>query len=69
MNKVSQINPDYLRDLMTVEEAAERLKLAPKTVRKLCVSRSLTAIRIQRVWRIPAVALDDFLRERTSFRV
>jgi hypothetical protein len=24
----------FLRDLLTVEEAAERLKLAPKTVRK-----------------------------------
>jgi len=34
----------FLRDLLTVEEAAERLKLAPKTVRKLCLSRRLTAI-------------------------
>ena len=59
----------FLRDLLTVEEAAERLKLAPKTVRKLCFSRRLTAIRVQRCWRIPLAALDEFLRERLIPRV
>ena len=54
----------FLRDLLTVEEAAERLKLTPKTVRKLCLSRRLTAIRVQRSWRIPLAALDEFLLER-----
>ncbi len=59
----------FLRDLLTVEEAAERLKLAPKTVRKLCFSRRLTAIRVQRSWRIPLAALDEFLRDRLIPRV
>jgi excisionase family DNA binding protein len=59
----------FLRDLLTVAEAAERLKLAPKTVRKLCFSRRLTAIRVQRSWRIPMAALDEFLRERLIPRV
>ena len=59
----------FLRDLLTVEEAAERLKLAPKTVRKLCFSRRLTALRIQRSWRIPLAALDEFLLERLIPRV
>jgi excisionase family DNA binding protein len=59
----------FLRDLLTVEEAAERLKLAPKTVRKLCLSRRLTALRVQRSWRIPMAALDEFLRERLIPRV
>jgi excisionase family DNA binding protein len=58
-----------LRDLLTVAEAAERLKLAPKTVRKLCLSRRLTAIRVQRSWRIPLAALDEFLRERLIPRI
>jgi excisionase family DNA binding protein len=58
-----------LRDLLTVEEAAERLKLAPKTVRKLCLSRRLTAIRVQRSWRIPLAALDEFLLERLIPRI
>ena len=59
----------FLRDLLTVAEAAERLKLAPKTVRKLCLSRRLTALRVQRSWRIPLAALDEFLRERLIPRV
>jgi excisionase family DNA binding protein len=58
-----------LRDLLTVAEAAERLKLAPKTVRKLCLLRRLTAIRVQRSWRIPVAALDEFLRERLIPRI
>lgn len=63
------IGSEYLHDLLTVEEASERLKLAPKTVRKLCVSRRLTAIRIRQRWRIPAMAIDEFLRERIVPRV
>ena len=59
----------FLRDLLTVAEAAEQLKLAPKTVRKLCLSRRLTAIHIQRSWRIPMAALDEFLLERLIPRV
>jgi excisionase family DNA binding protein len=62
-------NPAYMQELLTVEEAAQRLKLAPKTVRKLCLSRSLTAIHFRRRWRIPAAAIDDFLREHLSVRV
>jgi excisionase family DNA binding protein len=67
--KMQSASALFLRDLLTVEEAAERLKLAPKTVRKLCLSRRLTAIRVQRSWRIPIAALDEFLRERLIPRV
>jgi excisionase family DNA binding protein len=63
------LDAQYVRELLTIEEAAQRLKVAPKTVRKLCQSRSLTAIRVQRRWRIPAIAIDDFLRERLILRV
>lgn len=55
---------ELLRDLLTVDQVAQRLTLAPKTVRQLCLSRRLSAIRLQRTWRIPAAALDQFLRER-----
>jgi len=58
------IDTDLLRELLTVDEVARRLTLAPKTVRQLCLSRRLSAIRLQRTWRIPAAALDQFLRER-----
>jgi excisionase family DNA binding protein len=55
---------ELLGDLLTVDEVARRLTLAPKTVRQLCLSRRLSAIRLQRSWRIPAAALDQFVRER-----
>ncbi len=55
---------ELLRSLLTVDEVAERLTLAPKTVRQLCLSRRLSAIRLQRTWRIPVAALEQFLRER-----
>lgn len=57
-------NNELSVDLLTVDEVARRLTLAPKTVRQLCLSRHLSAIRLQRTWRIPAAALDQFLRER-----
>ena len=62
-------SPEYFKELLTVEEAAERLKLAPKTVRKLCRLRGLTAVNIQRRWRIPVTAIEEFLRDRISVRV
>jgi excisionase family DNA binding protein len=55
---------EFLRDLLTVDEVAQRLTLARKTVRQLCLSRRLSAVRLQRSWRIPVVALEQFLRER-----
>lgn len=63
------LNSEGLKELLTVEEAADRLKLVPKTVRKLCRSRSLTAVNIQRRWRIPVSAIEEFLRARASLRV
>lgn len=63
------LKSEDLGELLTVEEAAGRLKLAPKTVRKLCRSRSLTAVNVQRRWRIPASAIEEFLRDRTTVRV
>jgi excisionase family DNA binding protein len=62
LNEASET--ELLRDLLTVDEVARRLTLAPKTVRQLCLSRRLSAIRLQRTWRIPAAALEQFLRER-----
>ena len=50
-----------MRELLTVKEAAEVLKAAPKTVRKLGQSRSLTAICFQRRWRIFVAAINHIL--------
>ena len=67
--KLSDVTPIDLRELLTVEEAALRLRLAPKTIRKLCRSRSLTAVNIQNRWRIPVSAIEEFLRDHLNIRV
>jgi excisionase family DNA binding protein len=58
-----------LSNLLTTEEAAAQLKLAPKTIRALCASRTITAIRVCRRWRIPADELERFKQARMSFAV
>jgi excisionase family DNA binding protein len=58
-----------LSNLLTTEEAAAQLKLASKTIRALCASRSITAIRVCRRWRIPADELERFKQAHLSFAV
>lgn len=58
-----------LSNLLTTEEAASHLKLAPKTIRALCASRSITAIRVCRRWRIPSDELERFKQAHLSFAV
>jgi excisionase family DNA binding protein len=52
--------------LLTPEEAAAHLKLAPKTIRALCASRRISAIRICRRWRIPAEELEHLKQAHLS---
>jgi excisionase family DNA binding protein len=52
--------------LLTTHEAAAHLKLAPKTVRALCTSRRISAIRICRRWRIPSEEIERFKRVHFS---
>jgi excisionase family DNA binding protein len=66
--QTSAKNP-MLLNLLTTEEVAEQLKLAPKTVRALCSSRRITAILVCRRWRIPAEELERFKRDRLSSAV
>jgi excisionase family DNA binding protein len=49
-------------EALTIDEAAERLKLSPKTVRRLVTSGALPAGRIGRQWRISSHTLDRVLR-------
>jgi len=52
--------------LLTPEEVAGHLKLATKTIRALCSSRRISAIRICRRWRIPVEELERFKQENLS---
>ena len=44
-----------------VVEVAERLRVDPRTVYNVIASGDLRAIKVGRLWRIPADALEDYL--------
>jgi excisionase family DNA binding protein len=62
-------SPISLEHLLTTEQVAADLKIAPKTVRSLCAARALSAIRVCRRWRVPAESLEEFKRSHLSCRV
>ena len=47
--------------LLTVEEAAEELRLDPQTVCRYCREGKLPAVQLGRVWRINAERLEEML--------
>jgi len=53
-----------LSDLLTLAEAAGRLRLSLNTVYKLCRNREIPATKVGRQWRIRAVDLDRRLDEQ-----
>ena len=50
--------------MMTVEEAAEFLRVDPKTVYRLINDRSIKAAAIGRVYRIDMKDLEDFIQKQ-----
>lgn len=56
---------DSTGSFITPEQAAERLQVSPRTVKRLCEAGRLDAIDVgtagKRRWRIPAAALDVIL--------
>lgn len=55
-----------LAELLTVEEVAAYLRVAPNTVYRWCRSGRLTGIKIGKEWRISRQHLDQFLADRVS---
>lgn len=53
---------DY-RDILTVEEACEALRIGYNTLYELLNSGKLKAFRNGRVWRIPKEAVIEYIRE------
>jgi excisionase family DNA binding protein len=49
-------------EVLTIQEAAARLKLKPETVRDWVKARKLKAVKLGRVWRVDAEDLDRLLR-------
>jgi excisionase family DNA binding protein len=54
--------------LMTVKEAAEYLKLSEFTVRKLCRTGKITAVKYPgaKMWRIPRMELEKMIENRSK---
>lgn len=52
--------------VLTTRQAAQALRCHPKTVRGLCQSGKLRAIKLGSEWRIPTEALEDFVSGKES---
>jgi excisionase family DNA binding protein len=52
--------------LLTVAETAEALTLRPCTVRVWIARRKLPVVRVGRVVRVPAEAVEQFIRRNTT---
>jgi len=50
--------------LLTPEEAAQRLRVSPVTIRNWCWSGRLPAVKVSVLWRIWEKDLDEFIKEQ-----
>ena len=49
-------------DILTVEEVAEYLKLAKKTVYKMAVEKKIPAFRVGKFWRFRKTEIDEWIK-------
>ena len=49
-------------DILTVEEVAEYLKLAKKTVYNMDVERKIPAFRVGKFWRFRKTEIDEWIK-------
>lgn len=57
-----------ISQLLTVEEVCGILNIGPNAAYRLLNSRKLKAFRIGRVWKIPALALEDFILTQSNLK-
>jgi excisionase family DNA binding protein len=55
-----------MRDLMTVKEVAEELKVKEATVTEWLRTGRLRGVKAGRQWRVPADAVEEFLKRPTT---
>jgi excisionase family DNA binding protein len=53
-------------DLMTVAEVAKKLHVSQQTVKRYIRNGILRGVQLQGLWRVQPVALDEFVRSRTT---
>ena len=64
MTKITPKGP--ISSLLTIAEAAERLRVNPKTLRRWIAGGDLAAYRVGRQWRITEDQLTQFLRAQCA---
>ena len=52
--------------LLDSDEAAELLKIHPKTLQKMARNGQITAVHIGKLWRFRASALNDWLNQKMA---
>ena len=55
-----------MKDLMTVDEACEALRIGKNALYRLLASQELKAYRNSRVWRIPRQAVELYIRTQSK---
>jgi excisionase family DNA binding protein len=55
-----------MRDLLTVKEVAEELKVKEATVTEWLRTGKLRGVKAGRQWRVPADAVEEFLKGPTT---
>ena len=58
--------PEKLSHLLTVEEAAEQLRIHPSTVYRLARRGQLPAVKVGNQWRLDSANLEDWLRANSG---
>ena len=51
-------------DILTVEDVAEYLKLAKKTVYKLAAEKKIPAFRVGKFWRFRKTEIDEWIKNK-----
>ena len=52
--------------LLTPEEAAERLRVSPETIKKWCRSGRIRAVKVSVLWRLREEAVEAFIKDRRT---
>jgi excisionase family DNA binding protein len=65
MSQSSKLDPQF-EPLLNTEEAAALLQIHPKTLQKLARAGEVIGIRIGKLWRFRASALDEWLGRMTG---
>jgi excisionase family DNA binding protein len=55
-----------MNEFLTIEEAAARVKVKPRTVLDWLQKRALPGVKVGKQWRIPAENLEAFIRQPTD---